>query len=1425
MNLRSGKEVIADHIENRTVRMENSAENSINQIVMTPDMLRTLITDMTSALRISSMPASSTTADSTVTPCKNGNFSQCTSRFDGSQATDVEAFIDAIIVYKECLNISDENALKGLPMLLHGNAATWWQGIKSSTSSFDEALKALRHAFGCHKPAYQIYRELFSREQENNEKTDIFVSKCRSLLSRLPENTKLTESDQLDMVYGLLNRRIRKKLARESIKTFNDLITISRSVEAIIMESTQKLAPTISPSTQNLTTETLTQLTKKNKVQCRFCRNYGHIKEECRKLTRLREEIPSLSPSTSRTVPNQENKPALVCFGCGKLGFVRSNCPNCSYSSVSKDTLSLDFCHSSVSYEMPDRPLVRISVRDFHGIAFLDTGAKASLAGYHLTRLLLDLHIPFTSKSLQMTLADGKLRHINAQLFNVNIVIQNKTVPVTLLSIPDFVGNRTLLGVDFIISANIVLDVPHSSWYFGECPTKAYPFAKECDFKLQCPLDAVQLSSVLLRPDEGSALTESETAAVNALLEQYSTVFKPSTEPTPFAEHTIQLTDDVPIAVPPYRMSEIKKEILRKELDELLSNGTIEECESSYAAPVVLVSKKNGKMRLCVDYRKLNAITKADRYPLPRLDDLLHSARRASYMTTIDLRSGYHQVSVRVQDQDKTAFITPFGTFRYTKMPFGLRNAPSTFQRLIDRFRSGLQNISILAYLDDLIILSSSFNEHLQDLQKVFDRLNIFKLRLNREKCTFACESVRYLGHVITKSGITPDPEKIAAIRDMKPPSNIKQLLTFVQTCSWFRRFIDGFAEVSRPLTSLLKKNIRFQWGPAQQIAFERLKIFLTTSPILRQADPSLPYILKTDASAYALGAVLMQGEGPDERPVEYASRLLTASEKNYCTTEREALAVVWSVNKFRGYLEGSTILIQTDHQPLKWLMNLKSPSGRLARWALSLQPYDIRIEYTPGKTNVVADTLSRPPVTTDEEYGISSVSVSLPAVSSADMRNKQMEEAELAHIITTLEAATPNDIELKRWSDRGYMMVNGVLYRYSPDYDGENAQLVLPRSSISEILCKYHDSPIAGHCGVDRTLQRISSRYFWTGMRKSVLDYVSKCIHCQRYKATNLKPAGLLQTPVQSQRFEVLAIDLFGPLPKSSTGDKWILVAEDTASRWIELFPLKVATAEACARCLIDEIILRYGTPRRVISDNGPQFVSNIMQKVAFCMDFKQNLIPAYHPESNPAERKNRDLKTQLSVLLQENHHNWRDKLPAIRFAMNSARCESTGFTPAFLTFGRELRTPDDVYHDLRHVANQENFIPQITPYLKLIGETLRQARYKHEHQQDIYKKNMDKRRRPVSPYRVGDKVLVDVHALSNTKHNYSSKFAPRRDGPYIISKIVSPTTFEITSADNSNTVLGKYHISALTKFMGLSNRQPIRPLKKRGRPRKSAK
>ncbi|XP_049866081.1 uncharacterized protein LOC126366827 [Pectinophora gossypiella] len=411
----------------------------------------------------------------------------------------------------------------------------------------------------------------------------------------------------------------------------------------------------------------------------------------------------------------------------------------------------------------------------------------------------------------------------------------------------------------------------------------------------------------------------------------------------------------------------------------MLEQNIIRPSMSPWSAPVWVVPKKKDasgkqKWRIVIDYRKLNDATVTEIYPLPLITDILDQLGHSKYFTTLDLVSGFHQIKLKKEDAEKTGFTVitngTSGHYEFTRMPFGLKNAPSTFQRLMNTVLTGLQGLHCYIYLDDCIIYSHDLDSHIQKLKLVFDRLRQFNLKLQPDKCEFLRREVAYLGHIITDKGVSPNPDKIKAVTDFPIPRNAKDIKSFLGLVGYYRRFIENFSKITKPLTSLLKKDAEFKWSYDQQQSFDILKNKLTSAPLLQYPNFNEPFILTTDASNYAVGAVLSQGDIGKDKPIAYASRTLNKAEGNYSTIEKELLAILFGVKTFRPYLYGRKFKIVTDHRPLVWLFNDKDPGSRLIRWRLKLEEYDYEIIYKQGKLNCNADALSRCPVNALNDFG-----------------------------------------------------------------------------------------------------------------------------------------------------------------------------------------------------------------------------------------------------------------------------------------------------------------------------------------------------------------------------------------------------------------------------------------------------------------------
>ena len=458
----------------------------------------------------------------------------------------------------------------------------------------------------------------------------------------------------------------------------------------------------------------------------------------------------------------------------------------------------------------------------------------------------------------------------------------------------------------------------------------------------------------------GTDLTNKEKKQMMSLVQSFESVTNREPGRTTLVAHKISINDSTAIRQRPHRMSPAKKAEMITELKSLLKSGVVEESNSAWASPIVVVTKNDGSNRICVDYRKLNARTKFDAYPMPRIDEMLDTIGRATYLTTIDLAKGYWQVPMEPGDREKTAFTSPLGLLQFTVMPFGLSGAPATFQRLMDNVLRGTEEYAGV-YLDDVIVHSDSWKEHLTQVAEILERLRRAGLTIKLKKCSFGVAECAYLGHQIGRGGVRPAEGKVAAVQEMRTPRTKKEVRCFLGMSGYYRRFIPNFAEKAEPLTNLTKKDYpdKVVWTQRAEDAFQSLKKDLMESVMLRNPDYTQTFQLQTDPSDVRVGAVLSQG-GINDQPIAYFSKKLLDREKNYSTVEKESLAIMLGVEAFSIYLHGKPFVLQTDNRALTWLRTLKDKNSRLTRWSLALQPYTFTIEHHKGTANANADGLSR---------------------------------------------------------------------------------------------------------------------------------------------------------------------------------------------------------------------------------------------------------------------------------------------------------------------------------------------------------------------------------------------------------------------------------------------------------------------------------
>ena len=636
----------------------------------------------------------------------------------------------------------------------------------------------------------------------------------------------------------------------------------------------------------------------------------------------------------------------------------------------------------------------------------------------------------------------------------------------------------------------------------------------------------------------------------------------------------------------------------------MLQARLIQPSNSPWSAPVVLVRKKDWSTGFCVDYRRLNSVTRKDRYPIPRVDDALDALAGAKYFSRLDLRSGYHQVEMDKTSQRYTAFATASGLYEFCVLPFSLCNAPSTFQRLMHQVLHGLDWNICLIYLDDIIVFSRTFDEHLSRLRLVFDRLRAANLILNPSKCFFGEQSVLFLGHLISRHGIQPNPEKTQVVRNFPRPRSVKDIRAFLGLASYYRRFVQNFSSIAAPLTRLTRKNIPFLWDVACETAFQRLKDALITPPILVYPNLSQPFHLYVDASSTGLGYILGQTIDGKDVVIAYGGRHLNKAECNYSTTEQEAPAVVESIKKYQVYLHGQKFYVHTDHHALLWLMSIKDPTGKLARWALQLQHYDFEIIHRPGACNGNADAISRLP-----RSEIYLAAIDTPGVQSAMVRDLQRRDPDLQNLIAYFESnQLPLDSCVARTLllhiDEFYLNDDGILCHLW--YPGKRkaghlfSQLVVPSSLRHKVLTNAHDDATGGHLGINKTYEKLRRKYYWFGMFKDVEHWCKSCVHCSMKKSPRYhRQAPLLPIPVEGS-FDRVAVDVLGPFPVTHSGSRYIVVFSDYHTRWPEAFALPSCEAHRIASLLINEIMTRHSAPRTLLSDRVVTSCLLLSRKIA---------------------------------------------------------------------------------------------------------------------------------------------------------------------------------------------------------------------------------
>ena len=760
-----------------------------------------------------------------------------------------------------------------------------------------------------------------------------------------------------------------------------------------------------------------------------------------------------------------------------------------------------------------------------------------------------------------------------------------------------------------------------------------------------------------------SDLTVEQKEQLFQLLVEYANIFADEGElgRTDQITHEINTGSAPRIRQPIRRVPVCQKTELKDLLTDMEKKKVIRPSNSPWASPVVLVRKRDGSHRFCVDYCKLNAVTRKDAYPIPRIDDTLDTLSGACWFSTLDMVSGYWQVEVGEKDREKTAFCTPYGLYEFNVLPFGLCNGPATFQRLMDLVLAGLQMSQCLVYIDDVIVVGRTFEEHLCNLREVFERAKSAGLKFKPSKCAFLQERVFYLGHEISRKGVATDPTKVNQVANWPIPQSVKDVQRFLGLASYYRRFVRNFASIAKPLYRLTEKTATFEWTLECQEAFAELRHKLCTAPVLAFPDFTKAFILDTDASNTGIGGVLSQlDDQGQEHVIAFASRTLSKAERRYCVTRRELLAVVVFTQQFRPYLLGREFTLRTDHGSLSWLQSFKEPEGQLAQWLEKLQEFHFRIVHRPGKKHTNADAMSRRPCDQcgriDDDPLVNHPSAALGEESSATvspicteasfvgdatpakLRQLQLDDSSIKFVLEAKESdkrPTKEVVKAKGMEVRKLIQIwdqlvvsNGILKRCFEDKERKSAvyQWVVPKKQRREILRHLHDGPLGAHLGENKTLQKLKERFFWPGHTADVREWCRSCDPCSQRKTPNPKPRAPLVSIQAGHPMQLVATDIVGPFPESTLGNSYILVAIDYFTRWVEAYPIPCQEASVVAKKLVDEMFCRFSPPEQLLSDQGCQFESQLLAEVCRLLEIQKSRTTPYHPQCDGlVERWNR--------------------------------------------------------------------------------------------------------------------------------------------------------------------------------------------------------
>lgn len=1083
--------------------------------------------------------------------------------------------------------------------------------------------------------------------------------------------------------------------------------------------------------------------------------------------------------SKLESAPNTSiaNTPNVTCFRCGDSGHKRNWC-------TVKDNVRCGSCnkigHLEAACKSKPKPKIekeaevkmikqsnakqkfykQVVVDNFTSEVFFDMGSDCSLIKSEIVK--------------QQQLQTFKLNSpINLVGFASDSSVQVTEAIATTLKVDTVELFITMYVVDSLSGCNILIGrnftEDRSIMYTRVGDTLTFEHVQALNVN---KIDSIGLGEV----------SHEHKVILNNILAKYPQCFSQSLTTlgkTSCVELGIELTSNKPVCLRPYRMSESEKQTTRELTDELLNSGIIRHSSSAYASPALLVDKASGAKRLCVDYRQLNKITVKEKYPMPVIEDLIDRLQGCKYYTSLDLKSGYHQVCVKEEDIHKTAFVTPDAHFEYVRVPFGLCNGPSVFQRLMNTVLGNLRFGRVICYMDDLLIATETLEENIACLESVLDLLSKNDLTINLEKCAFFKKEITFLGYEISERGVSPSSKKLKAVADFPTPKTVHQVRQFLGLINYFRKFIQNCALLCKPLTNLLKKGSGWQWSDEHDQTVANLKLALMNNAVLDIFNPKLPINLYTDASRDGIACILMQLTDDGERPVHFYSRQTTNEEKKYHSFELELLAIVAGLQRFRHYLIGTSFKITTDCNAVRHALSKQDIVPRISRWVLYTQEFTYEIAHRAGCQMQHVDALSRNPVC-DESVNVETTM----SITEGDwLLSVQLQDPGICSI---REILLSGEAEANKRIFRDYEVLGNKVYRRT-EY---GRRWLVPKSCIWNVIHANHDA--VGHFAVDKTIERIRAKYWFPHLKKTVSKYIKNCINCIYNKNIHgKKPGKLYPIPKYARPFHTLHVDHLGPFVKTTKQNSYLLVLVDAFTKFVFIAAVKNTKSQIVINEL-QKLFKQFGNPKRLICDAGSAFTSKLFTEFCIERNIRRHIIATAVPRSNgQVERYNLTILEALRSLGAETDDNkWDQHITSIQQGINSTINKTTAAVPSEVFFGYRIRMDNDVITD---DDNTEHPVDVTSLRHKVDANIKRDA--------ERQKVTFDSKRKEAPHYQVDDLVVLKIPSHNNDGR--STKLMPLYKGPFQITKVLGHDRYQVADLRGAERSSKRYDGTACAENM----------------------